>query len=67
MESKLIMLGHQELKERLAYNPETGEFCWTASLLNRAAMHGKRAGSKSAEGYVTIKIDGHQKRAHCWA
>lgn len=49
------MLTAERLRERLTYDPDTGEFRWRGRGL---------AGSTNFEGYRVIKIDGRSYKAH---
>ena len=51
------------VRELLSYCPETGAFKWKVTLSNRAKA-GEKAGSPNTKGYVSIKIDGKQYKAH---
>lgn len=51
------------LHEVLHYKPETGEFVWRVSM-NGRAMAGSVAGTKSIGGYMQIRVDGGQYKAH---
>lgn len=51
------------VREVLEYSPETGAFTWRVTLSN-AAVAGRRAGSINTKGYVSIRIDGKQYKAH---
>ena len=56
-------LTQARLKEVLSYSPETGEFKWLVFIKgNRGA--GTTAGSRRADGYVTIKLDYGRYLAH---
>lgn len=50
------------LKEILKYDLDTGIFTWVSSM--GTASKGDVAGSKTADGYKTIKIGGKTYRAH---
>lgn len=52
------MLSHNDLRDRLHYSPETGQFLW---LTGRLA--GDWAGTIN-DGYVIISVDGVKHRAH---
>lgn len=51
------------LKELLSYCPDAGIFTWNKTLSNRTKA-GEKAGSPNSKGYVSIKIDGKQYKAH---
>lgn len=50
-----------QLRERLQYNPETGNWIWLRSP--RGGWEGRPAGSLDAKGYLIIKIDGQSYKA----
>lgn len=54
-------LSIERLKEALSYDPETGIFKWN---IKGSARYGKRAGTPSGAGYVSIGIDGRSYGAH---
>jgi len=51
------------LRQILSYCPETGLFKWNATLSNRAKA-GDVAGSPNTKGYISIKVEGKQYKAH---
>jgi len=51
------------VRELLSYCPETGVFKWKVTLSNRAKA-GEKAGAPNTKGYVSIKINGRQYKAH---
>lgn len=53
----------ERVRELLSYCPETGLFKWKTTLSNRAKA-GEKAGAPNTKGYVSIKIDGKQYKAH---
>lgn len=55
------MLDAIKLRERLQYNPETGNWIWLRS--NRSGWNGRPAGSLDAKGYWVIKIDGQSYKS----
>lgn len=56
-------LGAEKLYEVLHYAPSTGAFTWRVTRRG-LAWKGKPAGSLHSTGYVLIKIDGVQYKAH---
>lgn len=61
-------LNQTELKERLSYNSETGEFIWRfraeASKSWNSKYSGKSAGTLDYQGYYRISINNQIYRAH---
>jgi hypothetical protein len=57
-----MAITHEELKERLEYNPETGIFTWKRKT-NRKSEIGSPAGSL-IKGYIQIEMDRVSYRAH---
>lgn len=56
------MITQEQLKSILRYEPETGKFYW---LINSGrAFIGNKAGNINSEGYVRIRIDGQEYKAH---
>lgn len=55
------MITALELRERLQYDPNTGDWIWLKSP--RSGWVGRPAGSIDAKGYVIIKIDGQSYKA----
>jgi hypothetical protein len=56
------MLTHSELKSKLIYNPETGNFTW---IKKRPRDAGKEyAGTITFYGYIQIKVNGALYKAH---
>jgi len=57
------MLTQERLKSLIHYNPETGVFTW---LVRRGgkALAGSVAGSITDQGYVLIRVDRHNWKAH---
>lgn len=53
----------ERLRAALSYDKETGLFYWAESK-GRAARVGSVAGSVGPQGYVLIRLDGTQYRAH---
>lgn len=53
----------ERVRNVVTYIPETGEFIWNMTLSN-SAIAGSYAGSLNSKGYVHIKIDGRQYKAH---
>jgi len=58
-----FMLTQEKLKERLHYDPLTGDFTWKAIRCTRM-RDGSVAGGKNGGGYVHIKINGKKHYAH---
>lgn len=56
------MKSREEVFERIAYDPETGEFTWLKPLSNRLKP-GQRAGTLS-NGYIAINFSGWRVYAH---
>ena len=52
----------QELKTRLSYDPETGEFIWLKTKFKN--LLGKVAGHKQKDGYVKIFLNSRPMSAH---
>lgn len=55
------MITAQKLRERLQYDPNTGNWIWLKTP--RAGYVGRPAGSLDAKGYWIIKIDGQSYKA----
>ena len=53
----------ERVRQVLSYCPESGLFNWNITLSNRAKV-GSKAGAPNTKGYVSIKIDGLQYKAH---
>lgn len=53
----------EELRERIAYDPQSGEFWWRASP-SKKIKKGDRAGHFDANGYRVIGLNGRQYLAH---
>jgi hypothetical protein len=58
-----LPLTQDELKRRLRYEPETGEFYWLVTRSKRR-FAGKRAGRTMVQGYCIISIDKRSYYAH---
>ena len=56
------------LRTRLRYEPETGNLIWLKAF-RHSQLVGTVAGCIDQDGYVTVKIDNRQCKAHriCWA
>jgi len=52
----------RQLKEALAYNPETGEFIWRSN--SKRKLIGTVAGSVNSKGYREISVGGMRRKAH---
>lgn len=63
-----IELDIEYLRTRLRYEPESGKLYWLAARYNKRRV-GLVAGCMDKEGYITVKVDRRQCRAHriCWA
>ncbi len=53
------MLTQERLKELLSYNKDTGKFTWLQGV-----YRGRECIASGGEGYVLIKIDGSNYKAH---
>lgn len=62
------MITHGYLLSRLSYDKDTGAFLWLECSARRKSWNtrfaGKQAGTKNADGYVVIHIDGTDYLAH---
>ena len=56
------MLNQQRLQEFLSYDPETGVFTWIMQCGN--VKKGGVAGGKKSDGYIHIRLDGIDYKAH---
>ena len=54
------MLTQEQLKQKLSYDPETGDFTWLVGT----KMIGKKAGSIDSKGYCRIQINGKFCKSH---
>jgi len=52
-----------ELKDRLAYNPETGLFCWRIRQ-GGPQKHGWFPGTPTGTGYLSIRLDNKNTKCH---
>lgn len=59
-----VRLTAQRLRELLVYNANTGAFIWRISRQGPGAKAGTSAGTRRADGYINIKIDGEKHWAH---
>jgi hypothetical protein len=57
-------LDMERIRQRLSYEPETGEFTWLCNLKGSAARVGARAGCKRSDGYCSVVIDGRRIYSH---
>ncbi len=57
-----MTIGYQEVRARLLYSPDTGEFHWKDSYFRSAI--GTLAGSVDKDGYIAIRFGGKCYRAH---
>lgn len=56
------MLTAERLKELLNYDPISGLFTWIGSP--RCGWNGKAAGSTDSHGYIAIRVEGNDYKAH---
>ena len=65
---KRIEFDIEYLRTRLRYEPETGNLIWLKAF-RHSQLVGTVAGCIDQDGYVTVKIDKRQCKAHriCWA
>lgn len=59
----MIYITQDDLKKRLAYDPETGKFIWLRCPMNER-FEGKEAGGTDAQGYRVISLYGCRFKAH---
>jgi hypothetical protein len=57
------MLTQERLRQKLRYDPDTGEFHWLTPRVGVRSATGL-AGSIDEDGYVRIKLDSRSERAH---
>lgn len=58
------MIEHEELKNLLHYNPDTGVFTWLPSKGKGSGMRKGVAGTVNFKGYRYIKVAGKSRFAH---
>ena len=56
------MITQDRLKQLLTYNPDIGSFVWNES--RGRVSKGAVAGTVDQDGYIKIRVDGHQYLAH---
>lgn len=57
------MISHERLEYLLKYNPKTGKFTWKNPTSNKIKK-GSKAGTLNEDGYIIIRLDGKNYRAH---
>lgn len=62
MEGCTLMLNQAQLKEKLSYDQDTGEFTW--KIIQRGTRKGSTAGSVNDQGYIIIRLNNVAYRAH---
>ena len=58
------MITHEELKEILHYNPDTGNFIWKRRASHRIKVGDIAGHERKSNGYIVIGIKGILYRAH---
>ncbi len=62
MKKVVPQVSYETAAELLSYNPNTGDLRWRKN--NRRAKAGELAGCRTADGYVTVTINGAKIRGH---
>lgn len=58
------MITVDRLREFLSYDPHTGIFIWVKSPGRKSITQGRVAGTIDSHGYIRIRLDGKDYRAH---